>query len=69
MTNMEPTAFVALVRRMRTAQKAYFASRSKANLQAAKGLEDDVDAALAAGVQPTLFDGPRRIETGEGGGT
>ncbi len=51
---MTDTEFRALVRRMRSAQRRYFAKRD--NLDEAKALEREVD--REAEEQPSLFDAP-----------
>jgi len=53
---MTPDDFRELVRRMRAAQKRYFASRDRAVLAEAQRLEREVDAALAQSTGG-LFDG------------
>jgi hypothetical protein len=44
---MKESEFVALVHRMRTAQKAYFKNRLNRDLQDSKALEKEVDSALS----------------------
>lgn len=43
---MEPKIFIARVAAMRTAQKQYFRTRKKEDLQPAKDIEREVDAAI-----------------------
>ena len=60
-TRPTPNDFAALVQAMRAAQRLYFRTRTAAALEAAKGAEEMVDAALRTILAPpekTLFDGP-----------
>lgn len=53
---MKPHEFVVLVKKMRAAQKAYFARREPERLEASKALEREVDAAVKSLESPSLFD-------------
>jgi hypothetical protein len=63
---MDLKALADLVRRMREAQRRYFAGRSTGDLEASKALERQVDAACREVLdppQPGLFDRPPAADT------
>lgn len=53
---MTITELARLVAEMRTAQRAYFRTRSESNLKAAKDLEAKVDRKIADLLEPRLFE-------------
>lgn len=52
---MSPKQFIDLVCRMRTAQKAYFRTRSYGDLDESKKLEQEVDKALRDFLEPKFY--------------
>jgi hypothetical protein len=63
---MSDAEFVALVERLRVAQRRYFRERSQAALLAARDLEDRVDDELNRRRSPDLFDGTKDAGGGRG---
>jgi hypothetical protein len=57
---MKPSEFVDLVRRMRDAQRRYFKTRDRGDLDTSRQLEREVDRAVEAIQQPGLFGGTAR---------